>query len=415
MSASRDVGCWLADRTVPQQEKIDFCWTNLRAAMAGKPPDIEIIGKCACHLAYRKIEGNESIDLNELVTAVKWAQLHCEDQTVSSALMRTRWYGSITIALAYLTICSGDLTKASELCAGMYSLRSVREHPQNCLNIMRALLLRAAYKFRIKDDKQAAITCVQACQTIFKGAIETLTFEQKSPSLGDEMQRWITALKISIALGHLCGLKHLNEPLPLATVIVLEKQQPFFDAFIAMCGGLESILPPAKELPPPQTREELARMFEGVGVELGVAGGAFSATILRESRCTRLYSIDRWNDHHTLQQCKDASERLARAGKGRCVVLRASFEEALPLFKDESLDFITIDGYAHTGQEGGKTLADWWPKLKKGGIYSGHDYHRSWPATVQAVDAFAKANGFQFQTTQEQPPKGFPTWWVRKA
>jgi hypothetical protein len=46
------------------------------------------------------------------------------------------------------------------------------------------------------------------------------------------------------------------------------------------------------------------------------------------------------------------------------VLLRMSFDEAAELFDDEFFDFIYFDGYAHTGEEGGKTFSDWYQKLK---------------------------------------------------
>jgi predicted O-methyltransferase YrrM len=131
---------------------------------------------------------------------------------------------------------------------------------------------------------------------------------------------------------------------------------------------------------------------DAVGVELGVAAGYFSDTLLRYSPLVRLYSIDAWSDHHDSDEYLRCVRRLRKHGR-RSVVLRMLFDEALHLFADESLDFIYIDGYAHTGQEGGQILQAWWPKLRKGGLFSGHDYDERWPATVEAVDRFVEARG----------------------
>jgi hypothetical protein len=66
------------------------------------------------------------------------------------------------------------------------------------------------------------------------------------------------------------------------------------------------------------------------------------------------------------------------------------FEEALSLFEDETFDFIYVDGYAHSGQLGGETIFDWYPKLKKGGVLSGDDYDEEvWPLVVGAVKEIA--------------------------
>jgi len=165
-------------------------------------------------------------------------------------------------------------------------------------------------------------------------------------------------------------------------------------------------------------REALSTVrFRGEGVELGVAKGLFSEIILRNRRVRRLWGVDRWADHHDAAEYVEASQRLAEAGRGRSLLLRMRFEEALPHFADESLDFVYIDGYAHTGQEGGKTLEQWWPKVKPGGVLAGHDYHPRWLATMNAVDAFVERHGLALQLTLPSDEPGAdanPSWWVKK-
>lgn len=169
----------------------------------------------------------------------------------------------------------------------------------------------------------------------------------------------------------------------------------------------------------PLNRAELARQFHGEGVELGVAAGAYSETIHREGKIRRLWSVDRWSDHHGTAEYFAASRRLSRIGGGRIVCLRCTFDEALPLFPDGSLDFVYVDGYAHTGQEGGATLDQWWPKVRPGGILAGHDYHPRWRPTMDAVDAFLSARGLPLNLTADPNEPGadtFTSWWtVRPA
>jgi hypothetical protein len=163
-------------------------------------------------------------------------------------------------------------------------------------------------------------------------------------------------------------------------------------------------------------RLELARaLFSGEGAELGVAGGKYSDEILRHCPAvTLLWSIDRWSDHHNVLEYWSAANRLAVHGE-RSRVRRCTFTEAAQMIPDGSLAWCYIDGYAHSGQDGGQTLEEWWPKLRPGGIMAGHDYHPDWPATVQAVDAFAARHGLQFGRTQEYvKEREWPSWWVRK-
>lgn len=158
------------------------------------------------------------------------------------------------------------------------------------------------------------------------------------------------------------------------------------------------------------TRCQLAALFHGAGAELGVAGGEFSACILSNGAVDRLYSIDRWRDHHDESEYRRACQLLSAFGQ-RSVVLRSTFAAAAPGFRDGELDFIYIDGYAHTGQEHGQTLADWWPKLRRGGIFAGHDYCERYRPTMDVVNEFVTRHNLPLWTTQEDE---LPSWATRK-
>ena len=160
-------------------------------------------------------------------------------------------------------------------------------------------------------------------------------------------------------------------------------------------------------------RKTLAKSFKGVGAELGVAAGRFSKAILDNSSCELLYSIDRWagDRGHNKKQFSEACYLLAPY-KQKSRVMLSTFKDIVDWFDNESLDFIYIDGYAHTGQEGGDTLEDWWPKLKQGGIFSGHDYDtKRWPLTVAAVDSFLASVDKKINLTQENDDK---SWYIIK-
>ena len=161
----------------------------------------------------------------------------------------------------------------------------------------------------------------------------------------------------------------------------------------------------------PTTRAELALMVPagGLVIELGVAAGKFAAEMLTIAPSIRYIGIDRWSDHHDLVEMENARMRLWQFSDAS--LARATFSEALPNVKDEWADMIYIDGYAHTGQEGGETLHDWWPKLKAGGIFAGHDYCRTYPQTIDAVDKFVAEHGLDLNIIEESPHS---SWWVRK-
>ena len=147
-------------------------------------------------------------------------------------------------------------------------------------------------------------------------------------------------------------------------------------------------------------------------IELGVARGNFSSDILRlHGQIGRLYAIDKWDDdRHPESEMHAAKKALTDK---RAVIVHQTFQAALesPPFADNLFDLIYVDGYAHTGQENGTTLDQWWPKVKPGGIFAGHDYDEAWPLTVKAVDTFAKINKLCVNVINEEP---YSSWWIKK-
>lgn len=134
------------------------------------------------------------------------------------------------------------------------------------------------------------------------------------------------------------------------------------------------------------------------GIELGVAGGSFSARMMDSGKFRRFYGVDLYGDGHNITEYKKA---LQTVGLNRNYhLLRMSFDQALDLFPDRSFDFIYSDGYAHTGEEGGQTLLDWYAKLKPGGVMAGDDYDpKSWPLVVWAVHHLVDQLGVELQVT----------------
>ncbi len=203
-----------------------------------------------------------------------------------------------------------------------------------------------------------------------------------------------------------------------------------YEALMRLTTGGESVPPPRyfwaasaneasirqRDCPLPflNHRSQLAGLIppNGCAAELGVAKGHFSNELLSSGKGFRLYSIDRWagDRGHDDEQYLGACSLLEKYGV-RSTVVRKSFDEALGDFAPGSLDFIYFDGYAHTGQNDGKTLRDWWSRVKPGGIFAGHDYHPKWQPTIDAVDSFAREFGLRVQLTTDDE---YPSWYVRK-
>ncbi len=154
-----------------------------------------------------------------------------------------------------------------------------------------------------------------------------------------------------------------------------------------------------------------------VGVELGVAGGGFSRRMVQSGRFATFFGVDMYADTHDVEQYRQALRHVGLMGPYK--LLRMTFAEALDLFEDESLDFVYIDGYAHTGQEGGETIWAWARKVRVGGLIAGDDYHPDWPLVMEAVDAFAAETGFGLCVTTEVEPEvdyaAHPSWAMIKT
>jgi hypothetical protein len=166
-------------------------------------------------------------------------------------------------------------------------------------------------------------------------------------------------------------------------------------------------------------RHDVIRTLAGVnniGIELGVAQGVFAERMLRSGKFARYFGVDRYGDRHDTQEYKATLKRVGLSVPFH--LLRMSFDEALGLFEDEYFDFIYIDGYAHTGEEGGRTLYGWYRKLKVGGVIAGDDYHPDWPLVMWAVNDFAAQVGeslFCTELTEQIAYCNYPSWFLTKS
>jgi hypothetical protein len=146
-------------------------------------------------------------------------------------------------------------------------------------------------------------------------------------------------------------------------------------------------------------REDILKFVRkgGVGVELGVAEGEFSERVLSQDHLLFLYGVDMYagDRGHDDRQYTRALRRLQKY-RNRHALIKMKFEDALNVFEDESLDFVYIDGYAHTGEDNGKHFQPWLRKLRSGGVLAGDDYSPSFKKVINAVDNFISQSGLPF-------------------
>jgi len=156
---------------------------------------------------------------------------------------------------------------------------------------------------------------------------------------------------------------------------------------------------------------------KNVGIELGVAAGSFSHKIVASGKFQKVFGVDTYDDYyHHVEEYRQALRTIGLLENYS--LLRMTFEDARELFSDNTFDFIYVDGFAHTGQEGGKTLTDWWPKLKVGGVMAGDDYHTDWPLVMWAVNELADQLGLELHITDivdSTSYNRYPSWYVVKT
>lgn len=186
----------------------------------------------------------------------------------------------------------------------------------------------------------------------------------------------------------------------------------------------------------------------GRGVEIGVFKGDLSKELISKWNGT-LYMVDVWRplgdeyddmSNHSVHNTAYSETMLnIRGNEDRAIMIRCDSKQASEFFQDESLDFIYIDAN-HAYDFVKEDLYTWFPKLKKGGIFSGHDYiNMDWYndpnflpnakdkyiytfntegdsfyhgvfGVNPAVDEFCKENGYKNNVTEEW----FGTWWFIK-
>lgn len=157
---------------------------------------------------------------------------------------------------------------------------------------------------------------------------------------------------------------------------------------------------------PNTDRVDLAKLFFELGfkrgVEVGVERAMYSKVLCENNPQLKLYGVDPWEAYqgyreHVSQEkldgfLEDVKDRMKNFNYE---VVRQYSVDASRRFQDESLDFVYIDG----NHEFSHVVADicaWYPKVRSGGIVSGHDFIRRRDPllnmhVIEALEGFMKA------------------------
>lgn len=156
----------------------------------------------------------------------------------------------------------------------------------------------------------------------------------------------------------------------------------------------------------PPSRHVLGRFLNehnllGEGAEIGVLHGSLSLIIMQSWNGQCLHLIDPWcrqdpeiyteptNDQDWGDNLRVVRQRMEPFGS-RVNIVQSLSKEASKQFKTGQLDWVYIDAN-HKYENVLEDLMAWAPKVKSGGLISGHDYGDNDVCPVKkAVDSFLK-------------------------
>lgn len=153
-------------------------------------------------------------------------------------------------------------------------------------------------------------------------------------------------------------------------------------------------------------RDDLASLFKELeferGVEVGVASGEYSEIIMQASPEMYLQGVDPYQKYEGYHDYKlrstfdkmetEAHDRLDKY-ENYMFVKKFSVDAAEEVM-DGYLDFVYLDGN-HSGEAVKEDIETWVPKIREGGIISGHDFTGRWPSLKKAVVKYCQENDKQ--------------------
>ncbi len=156
-------------------------------------------------------------------------------------------------------------------------------------------------------------------------------------------------------------------------------------------------------------RVEFARLLnerglDGIGCEVGVCRGYFTAQLLHEWDCAAMILIDHYSPCQDYPDGRDLDERIARssleAWSDKLIWDKRHSVVALDSLQDASLDFLNIDG-GHRYCEVDADIKTGYQKVRPGGLFCGHDWDKQFPEVPRAVKEFSAREGVTVYLTSE--------------
>ncbi len=175
-----------------------------------------------------------------------------------------------------------------------------------------------------------------------------------------------------------------------------------------------------------KTRSDFGKFLKERGqldhaAEVGVAEGRYSLEMC-EWGIKKLYLVDLWQsipgagphgdlDHPQATHDGRFTDCMGKIEpyRERVVVLRGWSHEMAKQIPDGSLGFVHLDA-THTADAVARDLDAYWPKLRPGGIMSGHDYLSPIYTVRQGVDQWAADRGLTVHAIDTDRPNDACFW-----
>jgi hypothetical protein len=149
------------------------------------------------------------------------------------------------------------------------------------------------------------------------------------------------------------------------------------------------------------------------GAEIGVEQGLNAEEIYSTLNIDKLYLVDIWDIYTQQGEQVDISLGKYEIVKEKfssypnIIIKKMLSVDAAKDIPDETLDFVYIDGN-HDYEFVRDDINAWYPKVKSGGVISGHDFELdAYPGIVKAVNEFIEKYGLKLIYNNYD-------WWAEK-
>jgi predicted O-methyltransferase YrrM len=144
-------------------------------------------------------------------------------------------------------------------------------------------------------------------------------------------------------------------------------------------------------------------VFVEVGTWLGRSAAFLAVEVINAKKNIQIHCVDTWEggpEHQDMDVVKKGElyEQFLKniePVKEYIKPIRMDSAKAAELYEDNSVDFVFIDA-GHEYESVKKDMEVWYPKVKNGGIFAGHDYYLYLDNNLKkAVDDFFTARDIQ--------------------